>query len=60
VSIAIEPLIEAYSQPGDIVLDSLAGSGSTAAAAQQLGRRYAAIELEARYCEEARERLRRV
>jgi site-specific DNA-methyltransferase (adenine-specific) len=54
---AIEPLIEAFSRPGDLVLDPFAGSGTTAVAAQELGRRYVAIELDPRYCEAARERL---
>lgn len=54
----IRPLIEAFSRPGDIVLDPFAGSGTTAAAAAEQDRRYIAIELEARYCTGARERLR--
>jgi adenine-specific DNA-methyltransferase len=57
---AMTPLIEAYSGPGDIVLDPFAGSGTTAVAAKKMDRRYIAIELDARYCETARERLRRV
>ena len=55
--IALRPLIEAYSNPGEIVFDPFAGSCSTAEAAQQSGRQYIAIELESRYCQPARERL---
>ena len=53
----IRPLIEAFSRRGDIVLDPFAGSGTTAVAAALSGRRYVAIELDARYCAVARERL---
>jgi adenine-specific DNA-methyltransferase len=55
--IALQPLIDAFSNPGDIVFDPFAGSCSTAEAAQQSGRQYIAIELESRYCQAARERL---
>jgi adenine-specific DNA-methyltransferase len=43
------PLIEAFSSPGDIVLDPFAGSSSTLAAAQALGRRYLGIEMDSDY-----------
>lgn len=55
---ALLPLIMAYSRPGDIVLDPFAGSGSTAVAAEILGRRYIAIELSEQYAKIARDRLR--
>jgi len=57
---ALRPLIAAYSTPGDIILDPFAGSGTTVVAAKQLRRRYIAMELEARYCKIAQERLSRV
>ena len=53
----LRPLIEAYSQPGHLVLDPFSGSGSTSIAAAMVGRRYIGIELEPRYCEYARQRL---
>lgn len=53
----IEPLIEAFSRPGDIVLDPFAGSGTTALAAQYCGRRYIGIEKDAEYCQVAERRL---
>lgn len=43
----LRPLIEAFSQPGDVVLDPFCGSGSTLAAAHELKRRYVGIELDA-------------
>jgi adenine-specific DNA-methyltransferase len=54
----ILPLVMAFSEQGDLVLDPFAGSGSTAVAAQQLGRRYIGIELDPTYARHAEERLR--
>jgi adenine-specific DNA-methyltransferase len=42
----LKPLIEAFSQPGDIVLDPFCGSGSTLAAARELKRNFIGIELD--------------
>jgi DNA modification methylase len=53
----LKPIIEAFSKPGDIVLDPFSGSGSTAVAAALSGRRYIGIELEEHYCRHARNRL---
>jgi len=58
--IALRPLIAAFSRPGEIVLDPFAGSGASVIAAKQLQRQYIAIELLSRYCNTARERLRRI
>ena len=52
------PLVMAFSQIGDVVLDPFAGSGSSAVAAAMLGRQYIAIELSEEYARIARERLR--
>lgn len=40
----LERIIAASSNPGDIVLDCFAGSGTTAAVAHKMGRRWVAIE----------------
>ena len=55
--IALTPLIEAYSKPGDIILDPFAGSGSTGVAARMCGRRFILIDIERRHCQTARARL---
>lgn len=41
----IRRILELATEPGDIVLDSFAGSGSTGAAAHKMGRRWIMIEL---------------
>ena len=54
---ALMPLVMAFSQIGDVILDPFAGSGSTAVAAAMLGRQYIAIELNEEYARIARSRL---
>lgn len=44
-----EYLIKTYTNPGDLVLDNCAGSGTTAIAALNTGRRYICIEKEKEY-----------
>lgn len=41
----LEMILKYYSNPGDLVLDSFLGSGTTAAVAHKMGRRYIGIEL---------------
>lgn len=53
----IEPLLLASSNPGDVVLDPFAGSGSIGVAALRLGRRYIGFEKEPKYAAIARKRL---
>ena len=55
--IAITPLIEAYSKPGEIVIDPFAGSGTTGVAAKACNRRFILIETVPSLCRAARERL---
>ena len=44
-------------EPGDIVLDPFLGTGTTAACAKRLGRKFIGIEREAEYAEVAHERI---
>ena len=53
-------LIFAATDPGDVVLDPFSGSGTTAVAAQQLGRRWLCCELAPEYNAWAIERLEHV
>jgi site-specific DNA-methyltransferase (adenine-specific) len=46
--------IHSWSNPGDLVLDPMCGSGTTCKAAKQLGRNYIGIDTSAEYCEIAR------
>lgn len=41
----LERVLKAATEPGDIVLDVFAGSGTTAAVAQKMGRRWLVVEL---------------
>lgn len=55
---ALKPLIAAFSQPGDMVMDPFAGSASTLIAARELGRKYVGFELDAQHHHTATRRLR--
>jgi len=46
-----EKAIKRCTKPGDIILDSFLGSGSTLLAGEQLGRRVYGCELEPRFCD---------
>lgn len=54
---AVQPLVTAFSKSGDIVLDPFCGSGTTALAAKQSGRRFIGIEKDVRYFRIAEQRL---
>ena len=53
----LERIIRVASNPGEVVLDPFAGSGTTLAVAKRLGRRYLGVELSAAYCRLIEERL---
>ncbi len=50
-------IILASSDEGDMVFDPFLGSGTTAAAAKKLGRRYCGIEIDEQYCLLAQKRI---
>lgn len=52
-----EYLIRTYTNPGDLVLDNCAGSGTTAIAAMQSGRRWVCIEQNQEYANAAMARI---
>jgi len=54
---SLVPVIEAFTKPGEVVLDPFCGSGSTLLAAKILGRRYIGIELDAEHAKTAQGRL---
>jgi site-specific DNA-methyltransferase (adenine-specific) len=54
----LERIIRASSNPGDLVLDPFAGSGTTLATAKRLGRHYLGIELSPEYADAVRQRLK--
>ena len=53
-------VIVSTSNPGDVILDPFCGTGTTAAAAKRLGRRYITIDREESYVEVARARVANV
>jgi site-specific DNA-methyltransferase (adenine-specific) len=53
----MEYLIKTYTNPGELVLDFTAGSGTTGVAAQKTGRNYILIEKEPKYVAICEERL---
>jgi len=53
----LKRIISASSNKGELVLDPFCGSGTTAAAAKQLGRNYTGIEISREYVKNAKKRL---
>ncbi len=56
----IRKLVAAATRPGDAVLDPFLGSGTTAAACEEMGRRWAGIEREKTYTANAVKRLNKI
>ena len=59
-SALLERIIRVASNPGDLVFDPFAGSGTTLAAAKRLGRDFLGVELSENYAEKIRTRLEQV
>lgn len=53
----MEILVRLFSDPGELILDPFAGSGTTGVAAIRLGRRFLGWEMNPAYCEVARKRM---
>ncbi len=53
----VKGFIQRHSNPGDLVADFYLGSGTTARACKDLGRRFIGCEIEERWCERAVSRL---
>lgn len=56
----LERIIRVASNPGDLVIDPFAGSGTTLAVAKKLGRKFLGCELSDEYAEGVRERLQQI
>jgi len=56
----MERIIRLSTNPGDVVLDALCGTGTTAVTALRLGRRYVAIDIDEEYVRITREKLAEV
>lgn len=56
----IQTLLEASTEPGDLVLDSFLGSGTTAAVAHKMGRRWIGVEMGEHARSHCQPRLRKV
>ena len=54
-----EFFVKLMTEPGDLVLDPFAGSGTSLEVAKRLGRRYLGVEIDEKYATDARERLAR-
>lgn len=53
----LENLIQIFTDRGDVVIDPVAGSGSTLLAATQCGRKAYGFEIKKNYCKEAKEKV---
>jgi DNA modification methylase len=56
----LERIIRVASNPGDLVIDPFAGSGTTLAVAKRLGRKFLGCELSEEYAEGVRKRLQMI
>jgi site-specific DNA-methyltransferase (adenine-specific) len=55
--VLMQRLVEQFTDPGDVILDPTAGSGTTGLAAKLLSRRAVLVESNEEHCEAAAKRL---
>ena len=53
----LKKLIEIFTDPGDVVIDPCAGSGTTLRAAAELGRKAYGFEIDRNFCKSAQEKM---
>ena len=53
----LKQLIEIFTDPGDVVIDPCAGSGTTLRAAMELGRNSYGFEIKKEFCRRAKEEM---
>lgn len=53
----LKRLIEIFTDPGDVIIDPCAGSGSTLRAAAELGRNVYGFEVSTKFYNEAKEKM---
>ena len=53
----LKRLIEIFTDPGDVVIDPCAGSGSTLRAARELGRHSYGFEVSTEFCKKVKEQM---
>ncbi len=53
----LRKIVLASSNPGDLVIDPFLGSGTTAVASEQLGRRWKGCDISLEYCQWAAKRI---
>jgi len=56
----MEKIVNRFTDKDDIILDPFLGSGTTAVACKELGRKYIGIEISPEYCEIARRRIKAI
>ena len=53
----LKRLIEIFTDPGDVVIDPVAGSGVTLLAAEEMGRKSYGFEIKKEYCDEFKKKI---
>lgn len=56
--VLVEHFLRLHTQPGDLVLDPFAGSGTVGVACAQMGREFLGFEIDPHWCEVAKARIK--